>query len=85
MYPISAILYSTTTGNSFDMLSVTVFDKVVAFVKELRYRKANVKDTGSFMSITVESSCEHNYSSKLSPPLTNSKGTQRLAEGKAQI
>jgi hypothetical protein len=69
MYPISAILYSTTTGNSFDMLRVTVFDKVVAFVKELRYRKANVNDTGSFMSMTVASSCEHNYNSKLRPPL----------------
>lgn len=35
---------------------VTVFDRGVAFVNEFIYRKANVRETGSFISMVVESS-----------------------------
>lgn len=46
---MSAILYSTTIGKSEDMLIVTELDNDVAFVKEFMYRRANVKETGSFI------------------------------------
>lgn len=48
-----AILYSTRIGDSFHMLKVTVFDKVVAFVNKCMYRTFNINDTALFISITV--------------------------------
>lgn len=53
MLPISPILYSTTTGSSLDMQILTVGDRGVALVKELRYRSAKVSMTGSFSSMEV--------------------------------
>jgi hypothetical protein len=56
MYPISSILYSTTNGTSLDKLKVTWPDKLVALVKKFKYRRANVKATGSVNSMDVFSS-----------------------------
>lgn len=50
---MSAILYSTTTGSSEERLMVTVSDRGVALVNEFMYRRAKVKDTGSFNSMMV--------------------------------
>ena len=50
------ILYSTTSGTSLDMESVTESDSGVALVKKLRYRNANVSSTESFRSMTTSSS-----------------------------
>lgn len=40
-------------GTSADMLSVTVGDRGVALVKKLRYLRAKVSWTGSFISIVT--------------------------------
>ena len=47
MYPMSAIVYSTATGSSEERLMVTVFDKADTFVKEFKYLKPNLSETGN--------------------------------------
>ena len=48
---------SVARGTSLDKLKLTDSDSGAAFVKKLRYRRANVSETGSWSSIRVCWSC----------------------------
>mmetsp|Transcript_10524 Transcript_10524/g.29013 ORF Transcript_10524/g.29013 Transcript_10524/m.29013 type:complete len:209 (+) Transcript_10524:180-806(+) len=54
-WPISSMGYSTTTGTSGLMLMMTLSERLVAFVKKFRYRKAKFNSTGSSISIITRS------------------------------